>query len=86
MNGPSPNVELNTENLTIWVKWTPNLAWFVAGFCSLCTHAIYKGSNSEPGRSRGQIWANVNMYRGPVLDLSPSPLLLSFLGFSSATT
>jgi len=39
---------VNAENLTIWVKWAPNLAWFVAAFRSLCTQARPRNGSAFP--------------------------------------
>jgi hypothetical protein len=50
-------------NVTIWVKWPPNLASFAAAFCSLRTHAR-QGPNLGPLPLRelanlGPTWAFV---------------------------
>jgi hypothetical protein len=52
----------NTENLTISVKWAPNLASFVAAFCALCTYA--RQGVTADSRSRRQNLANLNLYLG----------------------
>jgi hypothetical protein len=67
---------INAENVTIWVKWAPNLASFAAAFCALRTHArqgpnLGTSTTLASSHTRGQLGT---LYREPVLDSDDPPL------------